>query len=112
MVGDDDIQSHLHRPFYLGHVGNAAVDGNDQAHALLVQLLEYVGSQSVPFRLAVGYVGDSLTPEQRESLDEGCGGGNAVGIEVSVNADGLPGKEGLVDSGYRFLHAGKQEGVM
>jgi hypothetical protein len=47
----------------------------------------------------------------RETLGEESGGGDAVSIEVSVYCDGLSGKQGTMDPGYRLVHIGKKEGV-
>ena len=65
VVGNNDIKSHLRCFLNLEHVSDAAVNGDDKADALLVKVLQDRGGQPVPFCLAVGYVGDSLSPENR-----------------------------------------------
>ncbi len=111
VVGDNDIQPHLPRLFRLGDVRNTAVDGDDQTDALVVELFQGARSESVPFRLAVGNIGDGPAAEERQALDKRGGGGNAIGVKVAVNADGLSPEQRLVHPDNSPVHVGEQKGV-
>ena len=111
MVGNNNI---LSCPLCLGYLftaSDAAIHGDYQANALVTELFQRGDSQPVSLGLAVGYIRDGLPAEDCQSQDERGGGGNAVGVEIAVNADGLAGKQSAGDAVSRRLHIGEQEGV-
>jgi hypothetical protein len=97
--------------FYFVDIGHAAVDGNHQSNPLLAEFFQRGDGQAMTFRLAVGYVGYSFTTNEAQALYQRGGSGDAVGIEVSVDTDGLPPEQRLVYPDYGPVHVWKQPGV-
>ncbi len=60
MVGNNDIESYPACLLHLRQAGNAAVNSDDQADALLLEVLEGSLFQSVAFGQAVWDIGDNL----------------------------------------------------
>ena len=56
-------------------------------------------------------IGDNLTAKRGKPLDKQSRGGDAIGIIVSVDGNVLAGEQSLVDSGYRLMHIGQEEGA-
>ena len=88
MVGDDQVQA---RPGLLDLVdrADAAVDGDDDAHARGVEAPQGVEVQAIALVHAVGDVGLHLRAQGRQGLDQQGRGGHAVGVKVAVDGDRL-----------------------
>ena len=70
MIGDDDVETQLARAGDLGDRRDAAVDGDQQARALLGQGLDGARRQPVAIAEAVGQVPDDLTAQRPQDLGE------------------------------------------
>jgi hypothetical protein len=67
--------------------------------------------QAVALLQAVGDVGESLAHQEGETLGEEDGGGDTIGIEVSVDGNGLPLLQGTTNALHGRLYIGEEEGV-
>ena len=93
---------------------DAAVDGDDHAHALSVQVVDGALVEAVALLQAAGNVADAVGAQTAQIVGQKTGGGDAVHVVVAENGDlcmSLYGLTHRTGSGVHFLHGkGVNEG--
>ena len=105
------------RPEALGELDlvastDAAVDRDQEPGALGGERLDRLGRDPVAVAEAVGQPPDDVAAEQAQRLDDEEGGGDAVGVVVTVDGDALAPAQRPVDAGARLGHARQEKGVV
>ena len=95
----------------LCHGCDAAVHGDDKAHAGIFKNVDSPGVQPVALLDAVGDVGHGVQPRGAQPVGDKAGGGNAVHIVVAVYGHGLAFGDGLADARRRPVHVQHQRRV-
>ncbi len=112
MVGEDDIHPQLGGLRHFCDAANAAVDRDQQVGALGGDRFQRLDIQTVAFIHPVGDVG----AYERAGALQGGGhedrGGDAVGIEIPVDADHFTGLDGLYDARHGRRHIGQAKRVL
>ena len=111
MVGNNYVKSQPPCLFHLGQAGDAAVNGNHQADALPVKVLQGRFSETVAFGQAVWYVRNGFATKESQPFDQQGGGADTIGIIVAVDGHLLAGEQSPVNPGHRLVHIGHQERV-
>ena len=112
VVGNNDVQPHSLCLLYFGQAGNPAVDGDHEPDALLAEVLQCRGFQTVTFGQAVRYIRNNSTAERGKALNEEGRCRDAISVIVTVYGDWLSGKQSLVYPGYSPVHIRQQQGVI
>ena len=110
VIGDDDVEPDATRIVYLGSGADAAVDGDDQAHAIGAQPLQRRGVQAVPFGVAVRHVDLAVGTQRGEHLVQQHRPRHAVDVKVAVDGDLLAQANGRADAAHGFEHIAHQQG--
>ena len=111
VVYDDDLGSKAVGLGDLGIVRNATIHGDDELDTLGDSLLNCVGTEAIAVIDAVRYVVVDISAELVEEAGQQGGGGDAVGVIVTVNEDGLIAPDGHDNALGGGAHVGKLEGV-
>ena len=87
VVGDHQVHTQLSAQLCFFHSGNAAVDGDDQAHAFAGQLPDGDGIQTVAFFQTAGDIADAICAPGPQEVGQQAGGGNSVHIVITEDGD-------------------------
>jgi hypothetical protein len=112
VVGDDHVEAEARGLGDLGGVADAAVDGDQQAHAVGGELGHGEVVEAVALAGAVGDVGADVAAHGADRLNEQGHRGDPVGVEVAVDGHGLAPLDGLGDAGAGLGHALHGQGVV
>ena len=112
VVGDDQVQTDLTGVFGLLHAGDAAVHGDDQGDALVIEGAEGVAAQPVAVLHPAGDMLEALGSLGAQVVHQQHGGGDAVHIVVPEHGDAFPVRQGAADAGDGLVHIFHQEGGM
>ena len=82
-----DTESAAHQGLF--HGGDAAVHGDDQLHALGMELVDGDGVQAVALLQPPGDVAEAVCAPAAQKVGEQAGGGDAVHIVVAEDGDGF-----------------------
>ena len=112
MVGDDQIDAELARaPRGLG-AADAAVDRDDQRHALGMQPVDRRGLEAIAVLQPFGDEVDDVAAEQLERPAQDDGRGDAVDVVVAVDGDPLLAGQRLFEPRDRAVHVREPEGIV
>ena len=89
VIRDDHIQAQLDGPLHLCHAADAAIHGDEDMGTSGGDGLHGFQVEAVTLVHPVGDVGADPSPGGLDGGDQQGGGGDAVGVEVAVDADGL-----------------------
>ena len=89
VIRDDQIDAELARALRRLDAANAAVDRDDERHAVGLQAIERLGLQPVAVLDAVGKEVDDVGAEQLERAAKNDGRRDAVAVVVAMNGDAL-----------------------
>ena len=106
MVGDHQINVHFPAKLRFRHGGDAAVHGDDQFDALLVQLVDGDGIEAIALFQTAGYVGDAVGAVTAQKVGQQAGGGNTVHIIVAEYGDFFPPGHGKTHPAGGQVHVG------
>ena len=107
VVGDDERHAELLAVFGLVQRGDAAVDGDDQPHALGGKLPDGGIVQAVALLQTAGDMGRAVRAQRAQALDQQAGGGDAVDVVVAEYGDLRAVRDSLLQqrgSRAEFLH--------
>ena len=103
-IDDDDLQSGRRRGLQGLESRDAAVDGNDQAGAFLLQAPQGGPIGAVSLDQAVGNVDPQVTPgSRRKALQEG-GGSGPVDVIIAKDRNDLARRDRLGETLCRLIH--------
>ena len=112
VVGDDQIDAELARaPRRIG-AADAAVDRDDQRHALGVQPIDRRRLQAVAVAQPLGDEVDDVAAEHLERAPQDHGRRDAVDVVVAVDGDALLARERLLEALDRAVHVGEPERIV
>ena len=110
VVGDDDVQVVFVGRGDLSVGANAAVDcdqqlclGSDPQNCIVVEPVAFVDP--------VRDIGADPSAQRLQCADQQGSRGDAVGVEIPVDAEGLPAAQRLPDALDSDVHVAQQEGV-
>ena len=112
VIRDDEIDVELARPPRRLVAANAAVDRDDEPHAVGLQPIERLGLQSVA---VVHPVRDEMHDRRAKQLERAAkddGGRDAVAVVVAMNGDALLPLDRRKNPFHRFRHVGKPERIV
>ena len=112
VVGDDDVHAERLRLRHLCPGVDAAVDGDEQLDAGAGELVDRRGRDPVALAEPVGQAPADVRAELGEHAHQQEGRGDAVGIVVAVDGDGLSPAQRLVEPPARVGHARHEVGVV
>ena len=112
VVGDDHVHADPGGMGRLLHRGDAAVDGDDQAHALGLQRIEGAAVEAVALLIAVGNIVITGQTLPAQVVRQQTGGGDAVHVVVAVDRHGLLPLNGAPNARAGPVHAEDQHGVV
>ncbi len=112
MIGDDEVDVQVARALRGLGAADAAVDGDDQAHALGVQAVDRRRLQAVAVANPLGDEVDHVPAEHLERAPEDDGRGDPVDVVVAVNRDPLFSCDCLFDPFDRLRQIREQERVV
>ena len=112
VVGDHHLHAQLARGCDLRIRRDTGVHGDQQARALLIELLHRLAGQAVAFAQAVGDVVFAHRAAAAQVIHHDAGGGDAVHIVVAVNNDMFAPPDRAADHRGRFIHIGQQERIV
>ena len=97
VVGDDQVDAELARAPRGLDAADAAVDRDDQRHAVGVQPIDRRRLQAVAVAQPLGDEVHDVAAEHLERAAEDHGRGDAVDVVVAVNRDALAAGDGLLE---------------
>ena len=112
VVGDDHLEAARRCFGDLGRGGDAAVDGEHEAAALVGEPRERLGAHAVAFVEPAREVPVDVGAELAQEQDGERGGGDAVDVVVAVDADPPAVGDGGADPLTRERHVAEQERVV
>ena len=111
MVGDDDAHAGRVDMGDLLDGGRAGIDGDEQAHALLAELVDGGNMQAVALRQAVGDIIKAVRAQRAQRVDQDNGGGHAVDVVVAVNGDAFALCDGIAEDRDGFRQIAQRSGI-
>src|SRR5262249_21067750 len=112
MVADDDLQAELLRVSDLVDRGDSAIDGQDQAAALVREARQRLPANAVPLVEPARQMRYDVGPELAQDQDREGGRADPVGVVIPVDADATAGGDGAADRLTRRGHVAEPERVM
>ena len=104
VVGDHGIHAQFGRVCDLVYSGHAVVHGDYQLDSALIQKRDSLAVHTVALALSRGDVIHDVGSDIGEVRIQQSGGGDAVCVEISVDADALAALDSLTDSSDRPVH--------
>ena len=111
VVGDHQIHSQLPAQLRFGDGGDAAVHGDDELHAVLMELVQGDGVQTVALFQPAGDVADAVGTVAAQKVRQQTGGGDAVHVIVAKNGNFLLVFDGHGHPARGFVHIRHQKRV-
>ena len=112
VVGDDHVHAQGVGEVHLLHAGDAAVHGDQQPGALLVQALDGVAAQAVAVLDAAGDIVQHVGAPALQVVHQDAGGGDAVHVVVTEHGDLLVSGQRLLHPRHGLVHVGHEEGAV
>ena len=112
VVGDDDLQPPRPRSGDLLDCGDATIDGQNEAAALVGEPRQRLAPQPVTLLEPARQVPLDLGSEPAQDEDGERGGADSVRVVVAVDADPLPARDRASDRLDRAGHVAEQERVV
>ncbi len=112
VVGDDDVHSPTAGVGDLARETDAAVHGDQKAGSGIRQFVYGRSIQAVPLLHPMGDVRAGLRAQGAEREDQESGGGDAVGVKIPVDGDGLFSPDGLPNPGNGPVHPVERVGII
>ena len=111
VVADDEVNAQLLGVADFLDGLNAAVEHDNQFHAVLCRQVESLLADAVAFFVAVGDIVLQVGVELLQELVDQCHGGASVHVVVAIYHDALFAPHGVVQTVYGHVHVVHQEGV-
>ena len=111
VVGDDHVHAQRVGEVHLLHAGDAAVHGDQQPHALVVQTPDGVAAEAVAVLDAAGDVVQHVGAPALEIVHQNAGGGDAVHVIVPEHRHAFAAVQRPADALHRLVHVRHQEGA-
>ena len=111
MIGDDELDTQLLGGERFACAGDAAVDGNDERGAGILELRERFVADAVSVVEPAGQVIADIAAEQLEAAIDERGGGHAVGVVIAVDDDAAAGFDCAKNAIDRLRNARQLVGI-
>ncbi len=112
MVGDNHVEAVRAGVGHLAHVADAAVDGDQQAHALGRELVDRVGVEAIALAQPVRDIGPDLAAHRLDRLHQQRDCRDSIGIEIAVDHDRLALGDRRRNTAGRGIHTAHQERIV
>lgn len=112
MIGNHQIDAKFPRTERGLRRADPAIDGDHEARAARSQAFHGSGLQAISVAQAVGHEMFDLAAHQLDGASEDHGGGDSVGVVVTVDDDPLTARHGPEDALHRHAHVRQQKRVV